>query len=148
MESNIPKEVNLFDFILASKTKRGISPHPGETIALRWNVSSPKTSNVEGYLNLEEDVRRALSFGLSQLLPPVSITKRCDLCSKELSLVDASTAIECEKCGFVNDMCEVCRLVTPINSEKPFECFDGVGCHDASKRRLIETPLNTKEAPF
>lgn len=113
---------------------------------IAWNISSPESA--ETLMDLVQKFQELSHTGLKL----TEVTKQCDVCSKKLLLTDTSTALECEKCGFINDLCAECRS-QPIYDEYVrgtciTKCFEGIGCSDPEREKVIVRLSSAKEAPF
>lgn len=121
---------------------------PKEKLPMRlsWNISSPESADF--LLDLVQKVQELSHTGLKL----TEVTKQCDACSKKLLLTDNSTALECERCGFINDLCPECRS-QPIyddcvRGQSITKCFEGIGCSDPEREKVKSRLSSAKEAPF
>lgn len=137
--------VNAFELFNRLSDEKEI-PNEELPMRLNWNISSPESADL--LVDLVQKFQELSHTGLKL----TEVTKQCDACSKKLLLTDNSTALECERCGFVNDLCAECRS-QPIYDEYVrgtciTKCFEGIGCSDPEREKVIVRLSSAKEAPF
>jgi hypothetical protein len=137
--------VNAFELFNRLSDEKEI-PNEELPMRLNWNISSPESADL--LVDLVQKFQELSHTGLKL----TEVTKQCDACSKKLLLTDNSTALECERCGFVNDLCPECRS-KPLYDEYVrgtliTKCFEGIGCSDPEREKVITRLSSAKEAPF
>jgi len=135
-----PEVMNLFVYHLL-KDDGHISPD--EKINLRTQISFASQEEMVDY---EEKLK---SRGMH-----ATFTRVCDKCQKNLSHTPKNTDFTCQRCGFINDLCEGCQwsLIYGVkhNPRTLKECMKGVGCNDTLKGvyNLVQSRKESQEAPF
>lgn len=140
--SSTQKEtMNLFAYLLLRKDEN-ISPD--EKVNLHASISS--FASQEELVDFEEKLK---SQGIC-----ATFIRKCDGCQKNLSHAPKETDFTCQRCGFVNDLCEACQYFQTFklkyHPRRLKKCMKGVGCRDFLKitYSLVQAHKVSQEAPF